>query len=58
MVRLRPGRRLSVVDRALTGPARRWADRLGPADELAEQYDVRVPRLAPVLDVLSYYPPW
>jgi predicted N-acetyltransferase YhbS len=52
VVRLRPGRRLSVVDRALTAPARRWADRLGPADELAEQYYGRVPRLAPVLDVM------
>ena len=52
VVGLRPGESLSVVHRALTLPGRRWESRLGPASEYAEQYYVRIPVLAPLLDAL------
>lgn len=48
----RAGERLSVVYRELTVPGRRWASRLGPPSEYAEQYYARVPALAPLLDAL------
>lgn len=52
VVGLRPGTRLRAVHRDLTVTGRRWAARLAPAGEYPEQYYVRIPALAPVLDVL------
>jgi len=46
------GEKLSVVHRALTIPGKVWEPRLGPASEYSEQYYVRIPALAPLLDAL------
>ncbi len=46
------GERLSVVHRAGTVTGRTWDGFLEPADDAAEQYYVRIPDPAPVLDAL------
>lgn len=52
VVGLCAGEKLRVVHRDLTVTGRRRAARLGPVGEYPEQYYVRIPALAPVLDAL------